>query len=94
MVSLRKNNNSLKRLTFLITWQHRKTGLDFWPNRGVRGTTTCRAWVNRKQSEMFGGMGAINSNLVIRSETKGEMLEFLVLITGCVLQRQWAKAQN
>lgn len=42
---------------------------------------------------MFGGMGAINSNLVIRSKTKGEMLEFLVLITACVLQRQWAKAQ-
>lgn len=43
---------------------------------------------------MFGGMGAINSNLVIQSETKEEMLEFLVLITGCVLQRQWAKAQH
>lgn len=38
-------------------------------------------------------MGAINSNLVIRSKTKREMLGFLVLITGCVLQRQWAKAQ-
>lgn len=55
---------------------------------------TCRAWVNKKQSEMFGGMVVINSNLVIRSETKGEMLEFLVLITGCVLQRQWARAQH
>lgn len=43
---------------------------------------------------MVGGMGAINSNLVIRSETKGEMLEFLVLITGYVSQRQWAKAQH
>lgn len=39
-------------------------------------TAACRAWVNKKQSEMFGGMGAINSNLVIRSETKGETLEF------------------
>lgn len=60
----------------------------------MRRTTTCRARVNGKQSEIFEGMGAINSNLVIRSETKEEMLEFLVLITACVLQRQWAKAQH
>lgn len=81
---------------------HRNTGrqfanedsVDFWPNPGTTHTTTCHAWVNKKQSEMFGGMGAINSNLVIRSETKGEMLKSLVLITGCVLQRQWARAQH
>lgn len=71
-----------------------KDCLDFWPKPGIRCTTTCRARVNRKQSEMFGGMGVINNNLVIWSETKREKLEFLVLITACVLQRQWAKAQH